>query len=411
VLRTTWNTFTPAQKKAAAAVAVLIVAWGAWRGGQTLLALTKTPPDTSTAVVVGTVTARDVPLYIEGIGTVRAYNTVTVRPRVDGQLISVAFQEGQMVKKGDLLAQIDPHQYQSALDSARATMAGSQAALANAKRDLARYEELAANGYATHQQLDLQIAKAKTAEATAQADKARAHSAEIMLGYTTITSPLDGRTGIRRIDAGNIVHASDETGLVVITQLQPISIIFTVSQNDLPRLMHHTESAPFPITIFSSDGATELDQGVLELVDNTVDPATGTVRLKARSPNESQRLWPGEFVKVRMQTGTMPQGMVVSQDAVTRGPKGPFAYVVTAEKTVEMRSLELGPSHNNETVILSGVKPGETIVLEGQIKLAPGMKVKIAETRGSASGKDVAQSATDAATGAGNKGAGGAAAR
>jgi multidrug efflux system membrane fusion protein len=189
------------------------------------------------------------------------------------------------------------------------------------------------------------------------------------------------------------VHAADDTGLVVITQLQPISIIFTVAQNDLPRLLNHTDANPFPVTIFSSDGAVELDHGTLELVDNTVDATTGTVRLKAKSANEAQRLWPGEFVKVRMQTGLVPQGVVIAQEAVTRGPKGPFAYVVTPEKTVEMRPLELGGSYNNETVVARGVKPGETVVLEGQIKLAPGMKVKIAETRGATPGHDVAQSA------------------
>ena len=279
-------------------------------------------------VTAATVTPRDVPLFLSGIGTVQAYNTVTVRPRVDGELVNVAFQEGQEVMKGDVLAQIDPRPYQAALDNALGTLAKDEATLANAKRDLERYQDTAAKGYSSRQQFDTQTATVSAVTATVQADKDTVENARVQLGYATITSPLDGVTGIRQIDQGNIVHANEATGLVVITQVQPISAIFTLPQDALMKVTAARAQGQLVVTALSDDGITELDRGQLELVDNQIDPTTGTIRLKAKVPNEKKALWPGQFVNVRLQTGLVHDGLTVESRIVQRGPKGFFAFVI-----------------------------------------------------------------------------------
>jgi multidrug efflux system membrane fusion protein len=329
------------------------------------------------------VAARDVPIELTGIGTVQAYNTVTMRARVDGELVNVAFREGQDVKKGDVLAQIDQRPYQAALDNALATLAKDQAALSNARRDLIRYQDTAPKGYSSKQQLETQESAVQSAEAMIQADNAMVESARVQLGYTTITAPLDGVTGIRLVDQGNIVHATDATGLVVITQVQPISAIFTLPQAELPKVVAAQGQANTPLTVtaLDGDGTTELGQGTLTLIDNQIDPTTGTVRLKANFPNDHRTLWPGQFVNVRLRLGQVPNGITVSSRVVQRGPNGFFAFVVKPDSTVEMRPVELGPENRGEVLVTKGLNVGDRVVIDGQLRLQPGSHVQATEEK------------------------------
>jgi len=331
-------------------------------------------------ITAGKVDMRDVPLYVVGVGTVQAYNTVNIQARVDGQLDSVDFREGQDVKTGDRLAQIDPRPFQAALDGALATLAKDQATLNNAKRDLARYQDTASKGFSSRQQADTQAALVDSTNALIQADQAAVENARVQLGYTTITSPIDGRTGIRHIDKGNIVHAADTTGLVVITQLQPISVIFTLPQDALPRVTAAelaAGSTPLNVAAFARDGVTELGQGVLELVDNQIDQTTGTIKLKARFANPTRSLWPGEFVNARLQIGTVHDGLVVDSRVVQRGPKGVFAYVIKPDDSVEMRMIEPGQDYGGQTLITKGLAANERVVVDGQMRLQAGSKVDV----------------------------------
>jgi multidrug efflux system membrane fusion protein len=325
--------------------------------------------------------ARDVPLSLTGIGTVQAYNTVTIRARVDGELIDVAFHEGSDVKKGEVLARIDPRPYQAALDNALATLAKDQAALANAKRDLARYQDTAGKGFSSRQQLDTQTMMVQSTEAQIQADQATIENARVQLGYTTITSPLDGVTGIRLIDQGNIIHAGDAGGLVVVTQLQPISVIFTLPQSELPQIAAARAKGVLTTIALDGDGLTELDQGTLALVDNQIDPATGTIKLKANFPNERRSLWPGQFVNVRLQVGTVHGGLTVSSRVIQRGPKGFFVFVIKPDNTVELRPVETGPDDRGQVLVTKGLSAGERVVVDGQLRLQPGTPVQATEDK------------------------------
>ena len=337
-------------------------------------------------VLAGDVTERDVPIYLNGIGTVQAYNTVTIKVRVDGELVNVAFREGQEVKKGDVLAQIDPRPYQATLDSALAVLAKDQASLANARRDLARYQDTSSKGFSSRQQFDTQGAVVNSLTAVVQADQAVVENARVQLGYTTIVSPLDGRTGIRTVDQGNIVRAADATGLVVITQVQPISTVFTMPQDQLPKVSAGMAKGKLVVTALSRDNATELGKGTLELIDNQIDPTTGTVRMKARFPNEQDLLWPGQFINVRLEIGHVQNGLTVASRAVQRGAQGPYAYVVKADNTVELRQLEVGQDEGGQTLITKGLNAGEHVVLDGQLRLQPGAKVQVAPPAGARQG-------------------------
>jgi multidrug efflux system membrane fusion protein len=327
-------------------------------------------------ITAGQVEVRDVPLYVVGVGTVQAYNTVNIQARVDGQLDSVDFREGQDVKTGDRLAQIDPRPFQAALDGALATQAKDEATLANARQDLKRFQETASKGYSSRQQLDTQSATVNSLAAAIQADQAAVENARVQLGYTTIVSPIDGRTGIRHVDKGNIVHAADTGGLVVITQLEPISVIFTLAQDMLPRVTAaEAAGGPLNVTAFARDDKTELGQGVLELVDNQIDQTTGTIRLKARFANPTRSLWPGEFVNARLQVGTVHDGLVVDSRVVQRGPKGVFAYVIKPDNSVEMRLIEPGQDYHGQTLVTKGLNANERVVIDGQMRLQAGSKV------------------------------------
>ena len=345
-------------------------------------------------VTAGRVTAHDVAISLVGIGTVQAYNTVTIRTRVDGELMNVAFREGQDVHKGDVLAQIDPRPFQAALDNAIATLARDQANLTNARHDLERYQSTAAKGYSSRQQLDTQAAAVDASAATVQADRAAIENARVQLGYCTIVSPLDGVTGIRLVDQGNIVHAADAVGLVVVTQLQPISAIFTLPQDQMPQVVAARAAGPVVVTALGSDAAAELDQGTLELIDNQIDPTTGSIRLKAKFPNADRKLWPGQFVNVRVRIGVVHDGLTVSSRAVQRGPKGFFVFVVGPDSKVELRPVEIGQEDRGTTLVTKGLRADETVVLDGQLRLRPDSLVQIVETEAAHDGETVGEAST-----------------
>lgn len=326
-------------------------------------------------VVAGVAQEQDVPIYLTGLGTVQAFNTVTVRTRVDGELDKVAFREGQDVKAGDLLAQIDPRPFQAALDQATAKKTQDQAQLENAKRDLQRYAELGTKDFISRQTVDTQKSLVAQLTATVRADQAAIDSAQVQLGYTTITSPLAGRTGIRLVDQGNIVHATDTTGLVVVTQLQPISVIFTLPEDDFIEINQGLRQGPLKVVAYSEDDQTKLDEGTLELIDNQIDQTSGTIRLKANFPNPEHTLWPGEFVNAHLLLNVRHDATTVAATAVQRGPQGTFAYVIRPDATVEARSIKVAQIADNVALIDDGLQPGDRVVVDGQYKLQPGARV------------------------------------
>jgi multidrug efflux system membrane fusion protein len=324
-----------------------------------------------------TATVMDVPLALDGLGTVTAANTVTVRSQVDGQLSQVLFREGQDVKGGDVLVQIDPRAYQAQLDQAIAKKAQNEALLANARRDFARYAALMKNEFATRQQVDTSQAQVTQLEAAVHADQAAIQNARVLLGYTTIRSPIDGRAGFRQIDQGNIIHVNDATPVVVITQMKPIMVVFTLPQDELPGVIRAMAAGKLDVTAVSRDGKQVLDRGSLELVDNQIDQATGTMRLKAVMPNETGLLWPGQFVNAHLVLGTRRQAVTVPAAAILRGQQGAYVYVVRADSTVEARPVTVAPAESGRVVIASGIAEGETVVSAGQMRLQNGAKVDV----------------------------------
>ena len=358
---------------------LLLVAGGAWHLAE-LPATAETPPaePAGVPVVAGLARQQDVPIYLTGLGTVQAYNTVTIHTRVDGELTKVAFKEGQDVKAGDLLAQIDPRPFQAALDQAMAKKTQDEAQLENAKRDLQRYAELGSKDFISRQTVDTQKSLVAQLTATIAADQAAIDSAQVQLGYTTITSPLAGRTGIRLVDQGNIVHATDATGLVVITQLQPISVIFTLPEDDFIPINQELRQGPLTVIAYSQDDRTRLDEGTLALIDNQIDQTTGTIKLKANFPNPQHTLWPGEFVNAHLLLNVRHDAVTVAAPVVQRGPQGTFAYVIRPDGTVEARPIKVAQIADNVALIDSGLEAGDRVVVDGQYKLQPGTRVAAA---------------------------------
>jgi membrane fusion protein, multidrug efflux system len=332
-------------------------------------------------VHVAVVETNELPVVLNGLGTVQATNTVTVRSRVDGQIEKVGFEEGQMVHEGDLLVQIDPAPFKAALGQAVAKLAQDQASLTNAKQDLQRTSVLAKQGNATQQLLDQRTANVASLAAQVQADQAAIDSAEVQLAYTTIKSPLTGRAGFRLVDPGNIVHANDQTGILTITQLQPISVVFTAPEQQLPAINDALESGPLKVTAYSSDGKKQLAEGTLKLLDNQVDPASGTIRLKASFNNSDTALWPGLSVTTRLLVRTLKNVVVVPDAAVQRGPNGLYAYVVTPASKAELRSIKVGQIEGGLALIEQGLSPGERIVTSGHYRVQPGGPVHIVADR------------------------------
>jgi multidrug efflux system membrane fusion protein len=365
-----------------AAFAVIAVASGGYVGWHSRAAFVATPHVAATPPLppavpaqVATAERRDVPTYLVGLGTVQAFNTVTLKTRVDGELQTVAFTEGQDVKAGDLLAKIDPRPFQATLDQAVAKKAQDEAQLANAKLDLQRFTTLATQNFSTQQQLDTQRWLVAQLEAQIQGDQASIDSARTQLDYTTISSPIDGRIGIRLVDRGNIVHATDTTGLVVITQLQPISVIFTLPEQELASVKSAIAAGPVPIIAMSRDGKQQLAQGTLAVLDNLIDQSTGTIRLKGTFPNKDDALWPGEFVNIRLLARTSRNVLTVPPGALQRGPNGYYTYVVKPDSTVEMRPIQVGQTGDGIAVVDAGLDAGEEVVTAGQYRLQPGARV------------------------------------
>jgi multidrug efflux system membrane fusion protein len=347
---------------------------------------TAAPPSVPAAIAVDTAVATeaDVPVYLSGLGTVQAFYTVTVTPRVDGELTKIGFTEGQTVKPGDLLAQIDPRPYQAALDQAVATKDKDAAQLANAQHDLERYITLAPQNFTSKQTLDTQRALVAQLGAQVKGDQAAIDNAKTQLDYTTITSPIPGRTGIRLVDPGNNVHAAQTTGIVVVTQIQPISVIFTLPEEDLLDINAALAAGPVTVTALSRDGKTELDRGTLQLIDNEIDQTTGTIRLKAGFPNKDNHLWPGEFVGARVLTETRRHALTIPAAALQRGPGGVFVYLVGADSTVEMRPLQLGEETGGIAVVTGGLAAGDRVTTSNEYRLQPGVRVSF-EPAGSGS--------------------------
>jgi multidrug efflux system membrane fusion protein len=317
----------------------------------------------------------DVPVYLEGVGTTRALNMVLVRSQVDGTLLSIKFREGQDVKKGDLLATIDPTIYQAQLDQAIGKKALDEANLANAKVDLQRYTNLVTTNSVPRQQLDTQKALVAQLEAQIKIDQGAIENAAANLKYTFITSPLAGRTGIRLVDEGNLIHATDTTGIVVITQIQPIAILFTLPQQQLGQVNKAFAAGPLSIEAIDADNKTVLDHGTLRVVNNQVDQTTGTVQFKAEFPNTDLQLWPGQFVNVRLLINMLHQVVVVPTAAVQRGPNGTFVYVVRPDSTVTVRPVTVTQQDDSQAVIATGVLPSDSVVVSGFTRLAEGRKV------------------------------------
>jgi multidrug efflux system membrane fusion protein len=359
--------------------AALVIWWHSFGGNGPQA--TAQAPAPAVPVIAGTVAAQDVPVYLQGIGTVQAYNMVTVKTRVDGQIVMVAFKEGQEVKEGDPLFQIDPRPYQAALEQAQATKQKDEAQLVGAKLDLDRYSKLLGTGYQTRQSYDQQTALVAQLQAAIKGDQAAIDNAELNLGYADIRSPIDGRSGARLVDKGNLVHATDNTALVTITEVKPIFVSFTLPQDTLDELRERQQKAPLGVRAYTGDGSKLLSEGKLTLIDNSIDQATGTIHLKARFDNQDESLWPGEFVSTRVILRTRPNVATVPAETVQEGPDGHYAYIIKPDDTVERRTVDVAAIQDGVAVITKGLSPGERVVVEGQYRLTQGARVKILPSR------------------------------
>jgi len=332
----------------------------------------------ATPVRVVPAQAEDMKVYIKALGTVTSYNTVTVRAKVDGELQKVFFQEGQLVKAGDLLVQIDPRPYQVALAQAEGVLEQNRAQLDNARRDLARYQTLYEQDSIARQQVDTQIALVRQYEGTLKTNQAAVDNAKLQLDYTRVTAPISGRLGLRQVDQGNLVRSSDANGLVIITQTQPISVLFTISETELPDVLAQLRAGKtLSVQAYDRADVRHIADGVLTTVDNQIDTATGTVKLKARFENKDESLFPNQFVNVRLHVRTLERATVIPTTAVQRGTPGTFVYVVKEDNTVELRVLKLGQADGERVAVLEGLRPGEQVVVEGVDRLRDGSQVQV----------------------------------
>jgi multidrug efflux system membrane fusion protein len=368
-------------------VAIPAIVFGAAAAGGVLFlahadlfkpAIAAAPPP-PVPVVAGTVTRHDVPIYQDGVGTVIAYNTDVVRAQIQGQLISINFTEGQTVHAGDLLAQIDPRPYQAQIDQFEGNLERDQAQLTNARANFTRYNELGSKGWATPQLIESQKAQVGQLEAAIKTDQALIEAAKVQLSYTRLTSPIDGVVGIRQIDVGNIISPTTANGLVVVTQLDPISLIFTLPEGVLPQVLKQQQATTTPLTVIANnqDDTLELGRGKLALVNNEILQTTGSIQLKATFPNKSRQLWPGELVNARLLITTRHDGLTVPASVVQQGPNGAYAYVIKPDSTVAIRPIKVAQIADGDALIDSGLKAGERVVVDGQYKLQPGTHVRI----------------------------------
>src|SRR5713101_4846806 len=353
-------------------------------------------PPPAVPIVAGAVTQHDVPIYLSGVGTVIAYNTDIVRAQIQGQIISINFTEGQTVHAGDLLAQIDPRPYQALIEQYTGNLERDQAQLKNAQANLTRYSQLGDKGWATPQLVETQQAQVGELQAAIKADQALIDAAKVQLSYTRLTSPIDGVAGIRQIDVGNIISPSNTNGLVVVTQLHPISLIFTLPETSLPQIEKQQQKSkrPLPVVAYSQDDTIRLDEGVLGLVNNEILQTTGSIQLKANFSNTSNKLWPGELVNARLLVDVRHNGLTVPAAVVQQGTKGPYAYVVNPDNTVAIRPIKVAQISDGQALIDSGLKANEQVVVDGQYKLQPGTHVTI--LHGKAAQEAAAQDALQA---------------
>ena len=354
-------------------------------------------PPAAVPVVAGIVAQHDVPIYLNGVGTVIAYNTDVVRAQIQGQLISINFTEGQVVHAGDLLAQIDPRPYQAQIDQFTGNLERDQAQLTNALANLKRYDQLGDKGWATPQLIETQKAQVGQLQAAIKTDQALIEAAKVQLSYTRLTSPIDGVVGIRQIDVGNIISPTTANGLVVVTQLDPISLIFTLPEDALSEIQHQQPATGKPLAVlaYNQDDTRLLGQGQLALVNNEILQTTGSIQLKANFPNKTRNLWPGELVNARLLVATRHDGLTVPASVVQQGPNGAYAYVIDADGRVSVRPIKVGQMAGGEALIDSGLKVGEQVVVDGQYRLEPGTSVAILH---GAAAKEAAEQQAEQAT-------------
>jgi multidrug efflux system membrane fusion protein len=376
--QTPFKRFSPLRLGMAGAGAVLIAAFLLWSQQKPVSALPAPQANAGVAVETARVSRADVPVTLEGLGTAQGFYTVTVSSRVDGALEKVGFVEGQRVKKGDLLARIDPRPYQAAYDQAVATKAKDEAQLANAKRDLARYVQLAPDNLASAQTVEGQKALVDQLQAQIAGDAAAVDNAKTQLDYATIASPIDGVTGIRLVDPGNIVHGANSTGIVVVTQIQPIAVLFTLPEEDYGKIAAALQDGEVTVAAMGRGGEGELDRGKIAVLDNQIDQATGTIRIKAIFPNASTKLWPGAYVNARVLLATRHNALTVPTAALQRGPAGPFVYVVKPDSSVEMRRVKIANDTGPLIVVEDGLTEGELVTTNNEYRLQPGAKVRLA---------------------------------
>ena len=359
-------------------VAIAIVAVEASHAQRSPASQGEAAADAPVPVVTAKAARQDVPIYATGIGSVEAYQSVLVRARVDGTLTQFPVREGQEVKQGDLIAVIDPRPYQAALDQATAKKAQDEAQLANARLNLTRFQSLATQDFASRQQVDTQQALVNQLVSAVAGDSAAIEAAQLNVGYCFIMSPVDGRVGLRQVDPGNLIHATDTTGIVTITQIHPISATFTLPQQELPRVQTDMASGAAPVLAYDSDDRTELGEGTLLTPDNMIDPNTGTIRLKATFPNKDGKLWPGQFINAHLQIGMARNAVTIPPAAIEHGPDGLYVYVVKPDTTIALAAVAIGYQTDKLAVVTSGLAGNETVVIGGQSRLESGTKVAVA---------------------------------